>query len=256
MKKDKLMDLVEISFGKVCPLRCTECSNFIQDSEDKRVLSVEELVVNLEALKKINQLPDSVAIAGGEPTLVKDFNSLARICIEYFDNVLLVTNGIYFDRVAEAVVRNITTRVSIYPINLKLIQLFEKIRDEKGLKIDFRDMPWTISHKTGPHSKEISQQLYDACNLRKHPMMYNDKLWQCCYGFGGDEVKSVVLDDSLTYEALKNMIKGKYFVERCRTCSYADMTPVETAKQPEKYVDKANSIISKAIEKIANKYGV
>ncbi|MBS3122291.1 hypothetical protein J4434_05415 [Candidatus Woesearchaeota archaeon] len=254
--KEKLMEHIEISFGKICPLRCIECANFVPQSDNYQTMSVNQLISNLNILKGIDCLPSNVAISGGELTIVPQVNDLVKICTDYFDNVLLATNGIFFHKINIELLKKIHTKVSIYPLNKELIPLFKKISAKFGIDIIYRDISWTISHKTGPHSDTKAQELYDNCNLRLHPMIYQDKLWQCCFGFPSDEIKFIKLDNKLTFQEVYDMIHYPHFVSRCKTCSYADMTPVETAGQPKNYKKIAEGLVLQEKIKLTQKYNL
>ncbi|HGG0417962.1 TPA: CDP-glycerol glycerophosphotransferase family protein [Clostridium sporogenes] len=248
------LDLLCISVGQLCSLKCKDCGNFSPYApSDTKIYKIDKLKKHLKCVLNNIDYLETLQIQGGEPFLYNNLVQLIEFARSFknIKNIVIATNGTIVPqnkvlnsiKTNDVIVRiseylNCTNKRQILEDKLKLYRINYSIYSFASNNCDWYYMG-------GPDKKinnddKVVQQRFENCKFNVCLTLENGIIGYCSrsivsqkiQGFIGNTDDYVELNDNKNIrEDLYFYVNNKNFMECCRYCNGTDGKLIPAAIQ-------------------------
>lgn len=239
-----LIPEVEVSLTAACTLACAHCGFLVPQQPPPALRDpVEELADALACLERNSIVIGSLALLGGEATLVPAaLGAAIRVAASsaIVGRVELVTNGLSPKGLsAEALQHLGRLSLSDYTDDDALAERWRSWLAQAGPGVEFvrrQHESWDRFDDVVDLGVEGGQAAYESCWYRRHCVtLERQRIFVCSRipKLGGDE-QGLVLDATATREDIIGYLEAPLAPEACRTCTpMAGLPAIAPGQQPD-----------------------
>lgn len=223
-----------VELTNVCQLRCEFCPRCHMDKWDLGYIKPEDFRALIDELS--GQVKTLITSWRGESTLHKDFVSLSNYAWNKFDKTVLITNGLFSNRI-ERGIRYYDLACLSWHENPNILDTIQRMK-QNGCEVEISlvegehdnelDMISNVVSKINIYKKHtingqwgvtnISRGTLPCERLEKQIVISHDlKMSRCCYYWPTEDIK-VGLDPISTWQKWRNDFKDSYPDETCLLC--------------------------------------